>query len=53
MKIFLFYLGITILFRKPMRTKPNLFAFLAPLKVEVWLCMASAYIGLFIDLILI
>ena len=44
---FIFYtLGITILFRKPLRTKPNLFAFLAPLKVEVWVCMAAAYIGI-------
>ena len=40
-----FCVGITILFRKPLRTKPNLFAFLAPLKVEVWLCMAIAYVG--------
>ncbi|CAM4762379.1 unnamed protein product [Rotaria magnacalcarata] len=37
--------GITILFRKPLRTPPNLFAFLAPLTVEVWLFMGIAYIG--------
>ncbi|CAF1037279.1 unnamed protein product, partial [Didymodactylos carnosus] len=37
--------GITILFRKPLRTKPNLFAFLAPLSLEVWLCMGAAYVG--------
>ncbi|CAF0901674.1 unnamed protein product [Adineta ricciae] len=37
--------GITILFRKPLRNRPNLFAFLAPLTVEVWLFMAMAYIG--------
>lgn len=37
--------GITILYRKPQRSTPNLFAFLSPLKVEVWLFMAIAYIG--------
>ncbi|CAF3729328.1 unnamed protein product [Adineta steineri] len=37
--------GITILFRKPLRTRPKLFAFLEPLTVEVWLFMAIAYIG--------
>ncbi|UJR28089.1 hypothetical protein I4U23_009345 [Adineta vaga] len=37
--------GITILFRKPLRNRPNLFAFLAPLKLEVWLFIAMAYIG--------
>ncbi|CAF0857800.1 unnamed protein product [Rotaria sordida] len=37
--------GITILFRKPMRPRPNLFAFLEPLTGIVWLFMAIAYIG--------
>ncbi|CAF1041188.1 unnamed protein product [Didymodactylos carnosus] len=40
--------GITILFRKPLRTKPNLFAFLAPLSLEVWLCMGAAYVAAFL-----
>ncbi|CAF4702986.1 unnamed protein product, partial [Rotaria sp. Silwood2] len=37
--------GITILFRKPLRPRPNLFAFLEPLTVQVWLFMSIAYIG--------
>ncbi len=45
------FIGITILFRKPLRNPPNLFAFLAPLKLEVWVSMGIAYIGLSVQLI--
>merc|ERR1719186_954251 len=36
-------LGITILYRKPTKGRPNQFAFLAPLTGSVWLYMIGAY----------
>ncbi|CAF1315137.1 unnamed protein product [Didymodactylos carnosus] len=36
-------LGINILYKKPQKKAPNLFSFLAPLSVEVWLYMIVAY----------
>jgi hypothetical protein len=47
----IFYVGITILIRKPLRTRRNFFAFLAPLTGGVWFFMAIAYIGSSIKLI--
>ncbi|KAK4297158.1 hypothetical protein Pmani_030406 [Petrolisthes manimaculis] len=38
-------LGITILYRKPTKQPPNLFSFLSPLSLDVWLYMATAYLG--------
>ncbi|XP_050700937.1 glutamate receptor ionotropic, kainate 2-like isoform X2 [Eriocheir sinensis] len=38
-------LGITILYRKPTKKPPNLFSFLSPLSLGVWLYMATAYLG--------
>ncbi|XP_045593286.1 glutamate receptor ionotropic, kainate 2 isoform X4 [Procambarus clarkii] len=38
-------LGITILYRKPTKKPPNLFSFLSPLSLDVWLYMATAYLG--------
>ncbi|XP_044732046.1 glutamate receptor ionotropic, kainate 2-like [Chrysoperla carnea] len=38
-------LGISILFRKPVARPPQLFSFMAPLSVEVWLYMALAFLG--------
>ncbi|XP_042864659.1 glutamate receptor ionotropic, kainate 2-like isoform X4 [Penaeus japonicus] len=38
-------LGISILYRKPTRKPPNLFSFLSPLSLDVWLYMATAYLG--------
>ncbi|XP_068244016.1 glutamate receptor ionotropic, kainate 2-like isoform X3 [Palaemon carinicauda] len=38
-------LGITILYRKPTKKPPNLFSFLSPLSLDVWLYMATAYLA--------
>ncbi|GBO28018.1 Glutamate receptor ionotropic, kainate 3 [Araneus ventricosus] len=38
-------LGISILFKKPTKKVPKLFSFLSPLSVEVWLYMATAFLG--------
>ncbi|XP_037082452.1 glutamate receptor ionotropic, kainate 2-like, partial [Pollicipes pollicipes] len=38
-------LGISILYKKPTNEPPPLFSFLAPLSLEVWLYMATAYLG--------
>lgn len=38
-------LGIAILFKKPGLPEPELFSFLKPFSIEVWLYMASAYLG--------
>ncbi len=38
-------LGVSILFKKPMKKPPNLFSFLSPLSLDVWIYMATAYLG--------
>lgn len=38
-------LGISILYRKPTKQPPNLFSFLSPLSLDVWIYMATAYLG--------
>ncbi|CAG0878614.1 unnamed protein product [Darwinula stevensoni] len=38
-------LGISILFKKPTKKEPNLFSFLSPLSIDVWIYMATAYLG--------
>ncbi|GBN41993.1 Glutamate receptor ionotropic, kainate 2 [Araneus ventricosus] len=38
-------LGISILFRRPLRKIPKLFWFLRPLSLEVWLYVAAAYMS--------
>lgn len=38
-------LGLSILFKKPEETPPELFSFLKPFSVEVWLYMATAFLG--------
>ncbi|KAM7307981.1 glutamate receptor ionotropic, kainate 2 isoform X3, partial [Ixodes scapularis] len=45
-------LGIGILFRKPQENQALLF-FLSPLSVDVWLCMAVAYLGVSLLLCLV
>ena len=37
-------LGISILYKRPAKKTPNLFSFLAPLSVEIWLYMLVAYL---------
>ncbi len=37
--------GITILFTKPTAKDPNLFSFLSPLSLGVWIYMATAYLA--------
>lgn len=41
----LFSSGISILYKKPKKQPPNLFSFLSPLSVEVWIYMCTAYLG--------
>lgn len=36
--------GITILFKRPEKQPPQLFAFLAPLSIEVWVYVVAAYL---------
>ncbi|XP_013416771.1 glutamate receptor ionotropic, kainate 2 isoform X2 [Lingula anatina] len=43
-------LGISILFKKPEASTPDLFAFMSPLSFEVWLYMLAAYVGVSITL---
>ncbi|XP_071747530.1 glutamate receptor ionotropic, kainate 2 isoform X1 [Lepeophtheirus salmonis] len=38
-------LGVSILYKKPTRKPPNLFSFLSPLSLDVWIYMATAYLG--------
>ena len=38
-------LGVSILFKKPYKKPPNLFSFLSPLSLDVWIYMATAYMG--------
>ena len=40
-----FVTGVSILFKKPMKKPPNLFSFLSPLSLDVWIYMATAYLG--------
>jgi len=37
--------GISILYKKPTKKVPNLFSFLSPLSVEVWIYMCTAYLA--------
>ncbi|XP_059486426.1 glutamate receptor ionotropic, kainate 2-like isoform X2 [Neocloeon triangulifer] len=46
-------LGISILYSKPVKQPPNLFSFLSPLSVDVWLYMATAYLGVSVILFLL
>lgn len=38
-------LGVSILFAKPIKQPPKLFSFLSPLSLDVWIYMATAYLG--------
>jgi hypothetical protein len=38
-------LGITILYTKPVKQDPNLFSFLSPLSLGVWIYMVTAYLA--------
>ena len=37
--------GISILYKKPQKKPPNLFSFLSPFSVEVWIYMCTAYLA--------
>lgn len=37
-------LGVTILYQKPNKKDPNLFSFMSPLSVEVWIYIVTAYL---------
>lgn len=38
-------LGISILYKKPIKEPPKLFSFLSPLSLDVWLYTCTAYLG--------
>lgn len=38
-------LGISILYKNPAKKPPSLFSFLEPFNPEVWIYMATAYLG--------
>ncbi|XP_011304729.1 glutamate receptor ionotropic, kainate 2 isoform X3 [Fopius arisanus] len=46
-------LGISILYRKPIKKPPNLFSFLSPLSLDVWIYMVTAYLGVSILLFIL
>ena len=46
-------LGISIMIKKPQKTKPSVFSFLDPLSYEIWLCIGFAYIGVSVVLFLV
>lgn len=37
-------LGISILYKRPQKKTPNLFSFLSPLSIDIWLYMIAAYL---------
>ena len=37
-------LGVSILYRKPRKEAPELFSFMHPLSLGVWICMLFAYL---------
>lgn len=37
-------LGISILYKRPQKKTPNLFSFLSPLSIEIWLYIIGAYL---------
>lgn len=46
-------LGVSILFAKPRKEPPELFSFMNPLSVEVWLYMVTTYLGVSVVLFLV
>ncbi|XP_071525539.1 LOW QUALITY PROTEIN: glutamate receptor ionotropic, kainate 2-like [Panulirus ornatus] len=38
-------LGISIIYKKPQKKSPSLFSFMSPFSVDVWIYMATAYLG--------
>ena len=46
-------LGISILYKKPQKKPPDLFSFLSPLSLDVWIYTATAYLGVSILLFIL
>ncbi|XP_060746945.1 glutamate receptor 1b isoform X2 [Tachysurus vachellii] len=46
-------LGISIMIKKPTKSKPGVFSFLDPLAYEIWMCIVFAYIGVSVVLFLV
>lgn len=46
-------LGISIMVKKPTKSKPGVFSFLDPLAYEIWMCIVFAYIGVSVVLFLV
>ena len=46
-------LGISILYKKPQKKPPDLFSFLSPLSLDVWIYTAMAYLGVSILLFIL
>ena len=45
--------GVGILFKKEKPAPPNLFSFLQPLSLDVWIYMTTAYLGVSITMFLL
>ncbi|XP_078682670.1 glutamate receptor 2-like isoform X2 [Branchiostoma floridae x Branchiostoma belcheri] len=45
--------GISIMIKKPQKSKPGVFSFLDPLAYEIWMCILFAYIGVSVVLFLV
>ncbi|XP_071847212.1 glutamate receptor 2-like [Apostichopus japonicus] len=46
-------LGVSIMMKKPMSSKPEVFSFLQPLSSDIWMCVAFAFIGVSVVLFLV
>ncbi|XP_055342806.1 glutamate receptor-like isoform X2 [Paramacrobiotus metropolitanus] len=45
--------GIGIMIKKPLKTKPGVFSFMEPLSYDIWICVIFAYIGVSVVLFLV
>ncbi len=45
--------GISIMIKKPDKQKPGVFSFMQPLRLEIWVCITVAYIGVSVGLFLV
>ncbi|OWA49771.1 Glutamate receptor 2 [Hypsibius exemplaris] len=46
-------IGISIVIKKPVKTQPGVFSFLAPLSYDIWICIIFAYLGVSVVLFLV
>ncbi|KAJ8027923.1 Glutamate receptor 4 [Holothuria leucospilota] len=46
-------LGVSIMIKKPMSSKPDVFSFMQPLSSDIWMCVAFAFMGVSVVLFLV